>query len=228
MHTFNVAVTIGPCTEFFHQPGGQSRRRIRQAVGKRLWFCALDLLVTGFHFDPSCEIVEIGPLLWRRVCWHRQIAPHYQKVQMDADQRARMRNTQAGSGKRAIVATLGPETPVSQDITHQVMQTVGDLLDAETGLSRPERQTEAGQRRCDDREGVAWVTVEPGRIGEAWDDLQKFEDTTGPSVHEQQWHRVWSLSRSVNEMQVDTVQRHFELLKRVQFRLLRAPVKSVA
>src|SRR5215475_3316800 len=122
MHTLNVAAAIGPCTEFFHQPRGQSCRGIRQSVGKRLWFCALDLLVAGFHFDPSCEIVEIDLLLWRGVCWHRQIAPHYQKVQMDAYQRAWMRNSQASSRKRPIIATLGPETAVSQDITHQIVQ----------------------------------------------------------------------------------------------------------
>src|SRR5215472_9933108 len=126
---------------------------------------------------------------------------------MDAHERAWMSNTQTSGGERPVVAALDPETLVSQGIAHQVVQTIGDLLDAEAGLPRPERQTEAGQRRCDDGEGVARVTAKPCRIDQARNDLHEFEDATRPSVHEQQRHRVWSLSLSVNEMQVDAVQR---------------------
>ena len=90
-----------------------------------------------------------------------QIAPHHQKVQMDTHQRAWMRDTQTSGGERAIIATLSSETLVSQNISHQVVQAVGDLLDAETRLPGPERKAKAGQRRCNDREGVARVTAEP-------------------------------------------------------------------
>src|SRR6516164_6320891 len=160
MHTLDVTVAIGPCTEFFHEPRGQSRRRIRQPISERLWLRALDLLITDFHFGPSRQIVEVDPFLRRWLCWHRQITPHHQKIQMDAHQRARMRDAETSGSERAVIAALGSEPFESQNIFHQVVQAVGDLLDAETRLTRSERQTKAGQRRRDDRKGVAWVTAE--------------------------------------------------------------------
>src|SRR6476620_6924705 len=104
---------------------------------------------------------------------------------MNAYQRAWICDAQPSGGKRAIIATLGSEALVSQNICHQIVQAVGDLLDAETRLPWPKRKTEAGQGRCDDREGVARIAAEPGRIGQARNNLHELEDAARPSVHQQ-------------------------------------------
>ena len=111
---------------------------------------------------------------------------------------------------------------------HQGCDTIGDFGNAEPLLAGAKRQAVSRQGRRHDGEGVARVAAEAGGIGEARNDLEKFEHRTGPAVQQEQRHRVRADAGHVQIMQIDAVERDAELRKGVECCFLRPPVKPVA
>ena len=109
---------------------------------------------------------------------------------------------------------------------HQLGDAIGDLLDAKARLPRLERQAVAGQRWRDDREGVRGIAAKPRGIREPRDQLQKLEDRARPAVQQQQRTGGRPFAGHMQEMQIDTAERHLELRKGVEPRLLGAPVEG--
>ena len=92
---------------------------------------------------------------------------------------------QLGGDRSAPVTPLRTEALVSQDVMHQVEHAVGHVRDREAPLARAKRQAVTGERRSDDGEGVASVAAKSGRVGQARNDLEKFEHRTGPAMHQE-------------------------------------------
>jgi hypothetical protein len=129
----------------------------------------------------------------------------------------------------APVAALSGESRITEDLGHQSREEIGHLDDAKTPLAWLEREREAGKRRGDDREeGVRWVTAEPRRIGEPWDELVQLPHGSRPAMDEEERKWVRADPWLVDEVEVDPVERHPELSERVQLRLLRPPVEAVS
>ena len=85
---------------------------------------------------------------------------------MDADHALGKGEAQSRGDKRAPVATLSAEAPVSEHVRHQRHEHLGDFLDAEALLSGFERERIPRQRRRDDRERISRVPAEARRVGE--------------------------------------------------------------
>ena len=127
---------------------------------------------------------------------------------------------------------MAPQSPpcdgkagIAQRAVHQLGDAIGDLLDAKARLPRLERQAVAGQRWRDDGEGVRGIAAKARGIGEPRDQFQKLEDRARPAVQQQQRAGSRPLAGHVQEMQIDTAERHLELREGVQPRFLGAPVK---
>ena|SRR6516164_106203 len=135
---------------------------------------------------------------------------------------------EARGGEGAPIAALHRKTSVAERVVHQLGDAVGDLLDPEARLPRPERQAVAGKRRCHDGECVLKVAAKTHRVGQARDQLQKLEYRARPTVQQQKRTRGWPFARHVQKMQVDAAERYSELRKGVEPRFLGPPIKAVA
>jgi hypothetical protein len=61
-------------------------------------------------------------------------------------------------------------------------------------------------------------------FGEQWNDIKHLNETAGPSLHEQQRHRVRSLAGRPNEVDVGSVHLGNEMIEAIQPRFALAPV----
>jgi hypothetical protein len=122
---------------------------------------------------------------------------------------------------------LGGESRIAEHLGHQPREQIGHLDDAQTPLAWLEREREARERRRDDREGVRRVTPEPDRIGEPWDELLELPHRPRPAMDEQERQWVRADAGLMDEVEVDPLQRHQELLEGVELGLLGTPVEAV-
>ena len=81
---FDVAAAIRPGAELLDDPGGEARRRIRQAEGQRLRPRALDPLIPHLLLDPDRQLVEENLLVGRRIRDHLRIAADREEIEVNA------------------------------------------------------------------------------------------------------------------------------------------------
>ncbi len=124
--------------------------------------------------------------------------------------------------------TMGAKRPVAQDLGHQPVKGVGNLAQAEAALVGLKRETKAGDRRCYDGEGVTGVAPVPRRMRQQRNEPLKFNDRARPTVRQQQWERRVALPPFVDEMQIDAIDRHLELLQTIECAFVGAPVITTA
>src|SRR6267142_4189881 len=135
---------------------------------------------------------------------------------MDAGQQAGMLPSQNGRNETAPIAALRSEALVTEDLGHQLRERIGDVFDAEALLPGLEGERVAGKRRRDDGEV----------LGKQRDQLEELDDRARPAVRKEERHGVRSPARLVDEVQLDAADRHAELAKAVDARLLRAPIEA--
>src|SRR4051812_42362400 len=137
------------------------------------------------------KLFEIGRFLFIRRRKTR-IAPHCEKIEMDAEKPLGMTPAEHRADESAPVAALRGETLVPQ-FAHQLDEDLGNLLYAEARLARPERKRVAGQRRRDDRKALCQERDQPPEL----------DDRARPAVREQERDRFRTPARLVDEVQLD-------------------------
>ena len=125
---------------------------------------------------------------------------------------------QPGGDKRTPIATLREVACVTQALVHQGVEDGADLLAVLARLAFGERQRVAGQRGHDEAE----VALQQR------DQLHELEHRAGPAVRQQQRLGVGPAAGQVQEVQLDAVDRGFELRPGVELGLDRTPVEAVA
>src|SRR5262245_27596113 len=100
------------------------------------------------------ELLQIGLLLLGWIGRRRKITPHTEQGHVDARPAIRVGEAEARGDERAPVAALRGEALVAEHVGHQPRKDIRDLGDAETRLTRAEREPVPGKRRRYDRERV--------------------------------------------------------------------------
>ena len=207
------------------RPAGESVKR----EGQRLRTGALDPLITGLLARPVRQFAEIALLLLGRIGKGRGIAARgHHQIDVDADHPVLVRIAEPAGDRGAPVAALRAETAIAEHVMHQGGDTIRHFGNAEPLLAGAKRQAVSRQGRRHHGEGVARVAAEARGIGEARNDLEKFEHRARPAVQQKQRHRVGADAGHMQIMQVDAVERDAELRKGVERCFLRPPVKPVA
>ena len=124
---------------------------------------------------------------------------------------------------RAPVAALGDVAVIAETL-HQHVPCRGDALRIPARGGWLLRETEAGDRRDHQMEGVFGLAAMGRRIGERPDNVQQLEDRTGPAMRHDERQRVLMLRTNVDEMNVQAVDVGQELGYRVQLLLGLSPV----
>src|SRR5215831_20056716 len=121
------------------------------------------------------------------------------------------------------IAALRNELRVSKAL-HQHDPGACDVSGVPASRGRLAREAVAGDRRDHQMESVRCACAICCGISERIDDLQLFDDRTGPSVRDDHGQRVFMVRANVNEMDVEPVDLGDELRKSVKFYLAFAPI----
>src|SRR3977135_1360305 len=109
--------------------------------------------------------------------------------------------SQNGRNETAPIAALRSEALVTEDLSHQLRERIGDVFHAEALLPGLEGALVGGKRRRPHGEVR----------GEERNDRVEFDDRARPAVRKEERHGVRSPARLVDEMQLDAPDRHAEL-----------------
>jgi hypothetical protein len=128
----------------------------------------------------------------------------------------------------ADVAAPGGVLLIAQGLGHQGVPEVGDLPEVDVREAGERAgETEAGQGRHDDVEGVGRVAAERRRVGERVDDLRPVPERPRPAVGEDQRDRVRAAAGFAHEVHRDTGHADLVVVVGVDGGLGLAPVVAV-
>ena len=187
---------------------------------------ALNPLIACFFLQEFRKLRQITPL-GLILCLHqRGIAPHRQKIQVNAQQLFCMHCPKPRRYKAAPIPALRAETLIAKHARHQIRQAIGNGFQAEARLPRLEGQAIARQGRCHDGEGIARIAPEARRLGQARNEIEEFKHRSRPTMRKQQRHGAWPFATHMQEMQINAMQFCAELRKGIQRGFLRTPIEA--
>ena len=85
---------------------------------------------------------------------------------------------------------------------HEVDPEIGDAEGVHAGVGGAIGEAEAGEGRDDDVEGIGGIAAMGGGVGEEGDDVEEFEEGTGPAVSEDEREGRGPLAFGVEEVDV--------------------------
>ena len=214
--------------ELLDNPGSQAGRRVVQPIAEGLRLRSLHVAVAPLVGEGLLALACPGQLFRRharlRVVHVGPRRRHH--VQVDAHHPVRMMGRLPAADAATPVAALRTPPLVAKP-PHQLAEQLRHSLRVVAALGRLVGKAVAGNRRCDDVEGVGRIAAIRGRIGERPDDLVELHDRTGPAVSNQEREGVLVGRALVDEVDVQTVDRREELIELVQRRFLGAPVEFI-
>src|SRR5207253_3840071 len=146
---------------------------------------------------------------------------------MNAEQSRWRLTRQFGGDDGAPVATLGDVARVAE-ASHQLGPDLRDVFGTPTGRGWFPGKAVTRYRWNHDIESVRGGTSMRDRVRERTDRSEELEHRAGPTVRDEQRHRVLFLRLHLNEVNVESVDVGHELWQGVELRLRFAPVVTGA
>ena len=160
-----------------------------------------------------------------RARWCRCRPARYgQQRDVDAGNVRGMRVAEACRNEGPPIMTVSREGSVPEDVDHQRLQIVSDLVQSEARLVFPKREAVTRHRRRDDGECVVWRSAIPRRVRQAGNELVILVERARPTVGQEQRARVGAFAVLADVMKLTRADRYLELLEQVDLRFLHAPV----
>ena len=146
-HGVQGAVMVGPGPELLHDPGGQERGRVHQAVPDRLRPGGVLSGVPGVPLGGVFQRRHGRPFGVGQIVQGRRVGPGQRRYQVDAGHVRRVLLPEQGADAGAPVAA-GRAVPRVAQPRHQLGPRPGDPLHAPAGTVRLAAEPVAGQRRA--------------------------------------------------------------------------------